>query len=382
MYNKQKQYKLKSSVVFIKGKLNTCALDIATNNIFVIPNFFLTKSRHKAFVSSRNISDENDTIFLSNHDELINFLKLNNLLVINNKFINSLYELPIFNSPFRITNALLCINITLLNEITQFDIFRQLHIIGVPNMKLKLIGFEIITDVIRLLKLVMSYKFYNLELVLNETEQITYHSVEKLSREFLILNSVIICNSSHKSDEIISTKFCEFILLRSDCNLKIHCGVISSDLYTPNLSHYQESLHHNTCLNRKISIDENGEIKNCPSMAKSWGNIKDTKLIDVVNNPEFQKLWHIKKDEITKCKDCEFRHICTDCRAYIDNPDDIYSAPLKCGYDPYTGVWEEWSTNPLKQKAIAFYGMQDLVAKPAEPSLKKKAISKKTKPKP
>jgi SPASM domain peptide maturase of grasp-with-spasm system len=145
-----------------------------------------------------------------------------------------------------------------------------------------------------------------------------------------------------------------------------HCGVIHPTYFSINIETFTESQHHNTCLNRKISIDENGEIKNCPSMAKSYGNIKDTKLIDVVNNPEFQKVWHIKKDEITKCKDCEFRHICTDCRAYIENPDDIYSAPLKCGYDPYTGVWEEWSTNPLKQKAIEFYGMQELVKKTSE----------------
>jgi len=96
-------------------------------------------------------------------------------------------------------------------------------------------------------------------------------------------------------------------------------------------------------------------------MIKSYGNISVTKLIDVVNNPEFQKVWQIRKDDIAKCKDCEFRHICTDCRAYLENPGDQYSAPLKCGYDPNTNVWEEWSINPLKGKAIECYGMQELV---------------------
>lgn len=66
-------------------------------------------------------------------------------------------------------------------------------------------------------------------------------------------------------------------------------------------------------------------------------------------------------DQIHICKDCEFRHICTDCRAYIEDPDDIYSKPLKCGYNPYTGEWAEWSTNPLKQKAIQYYGMEELM---------------------
>jgi len=141
----------------------------------------------------------------------------------------------------------------------------------------------------------------------------------------------------------------------------LSCGLVSQKLFTLHQSHYNESLLHNTCLNRKIAIGADGSIKNCPGMAKGYGNIKDTALIDVVNDPEFQKLWHIKKDDIDKCRDCEFRHICTDCRAFRDDPANLYSAPLKCGYDPYTGQWEEWSTNPLKQSAIDYYGMNELV---------------------
>jgi len=137
------------------------------------------------------------------------------------------------------------------------------------------------------------------------------------------------------------------------------CGKISPTYFSATVSHYTESQHHNTCLNRKICIDEEGEIKNCPSMPKSYGNIKNTNLLEIINNPTFQEVWHLKKDDITKCKDCEFRHICTDCRAFVDNPEDKFSAPLKCGYNPYTGEWEEWSKNPLKEKAIEFYGLQN-----------------------
>ena len=74
----------------------------------------------------------------------------------------------------------------------------------------------------------------------------------------------------------------------------------------------------------------------------------------------------IKKENIDSCKDCEFRNICTDCRAYIEVPSNYHSKPLKCGYNPYTNVWEEWSTNPLKQMAIEHYGMQHLVNKDAK----------------
>ena len=115
---------------------------------------------------------------------------------------------------------------------------------------------------------------------------------------------------------------------------------------------FSESLQYNNCLNKKIGIDINGEIKNCPSMEKSYGNISNTSLLDVINNNEFKALWSINKDKINICKDCEFRYVCTDCRAFISDPDDIYSKPLKCGYNPYTNIWEDWSKNKLKEYAI------------------------------
>jgi SPASM domain peptide maturase of grasp-with-spasm system len=95
-------------------------------------------------------------------------------------------------------------------------------------------------------------------------------------------------------------------------------------------------------------------------MPQSFGNIKDTPLKEVISNSNFKKYWNITKDDI---KVCEFRYVCTDCRAYTEDPNDLSSKPLKCGYNPYTNVWEGWSTNPLKQKAIEYYSKQDLIKK-------------------
>ena len=96
-------------------------------------------------------------------------------------------------------------------------------------------------------------------------------------------------------------------------------------------------------------------------MRQSYGNIQDTSLQKALDHPDFKKYWNITKDQVAVCQDCEFRYICTDCRAYLDDPEDTYSKPLKCGYNPYSATWEEWSTNPLKQKAIDFYGMLDVL---------------------
>jgi len=141
----------------------------------------------------------------------------------------------------------------------------------------------------------------------------------------------------------------------------VHCGIISEKLFVINTKSFTESINHNSCLNKKISIDVNGNIKNCPSMLESYGNVKNTTLEQALNHNDFKKYWNITKNKIDICNDCEFRYVCTDCRAYIEKPKDIYSKPLKCGYSPYTNEWEEWSTNPLKQKSIKFYGMEKLI---------------------
>jgi SPASM domain peptide maturase of grasp-with-spasm system len=120
------------------------------------------------------------------------------------------------------------------------------------------------------------------------------------------------------------------------------CGNISHHYLNSNITLFTESQHHNTCLNQKLSIDVDGNIKNCPSMPESYGNINDItaeELQEIVKSKAFQKYWNIKKDDIKICRDCEFRHICTDCRAYREDDADMYSKPLKCGYNPYIAKW-------------------------------------------
>lgn len=139
-----------------------------------------------------------------------------------------------------------------------------------------------------------------------------------------------------------------------------HCGIIDPSLFVINKPAFFEGLKYNTCLNKKISIDVNGDIRNCPSMPQKFENLHDTTLRQAIEKKLFKKLWNISKDKINTCKNCEFRYICTDCRAYIQEPKDVYSKPLKCGYDPNTGKWEKWSANPLSKRAILHYKLNDL----------------------
>lgn len=118
-----------------------------------------------------------------------------------------------------------------------------------------------------------------------------------------------------------------------------HCGQVSPAYFSPTMESFSESQKFNTCLNKKVGIDVKGRVKNCPSCSHDFGNIDEVKIEEVAKLDEFKSIWHINKDSVEICQDCEFRYICTDCRVFISRQDNLYSKPAKCRYDPYSAQW-------------------------------------------
>lgn len=118
------------------------------------------------------------------------------------------------------------------------------------------------------------------------------------------------------------------------------CGNIHPKYFSISIDGFTEAHNFNSCLNRKIYINNEGDMKNCPHSKFIYGNIKKDNVKDIVNSVDFQYLWNIKKDSIQICKDCEFRYVCTDCRMFLRNTEDILSHPSKCTYNPYIAKWQ------------------------------------------
>lgn len=144
----------------------------------------------------------------------------------------------------------------------------------------------------------------------------------------------------HSCTSELDIKNSQIIVTSQVIDSDSHCGNISYFYFSPNLNLVSESKNHNNCLNQKVSIDVNGDIKNCPSMKIGYGNVANTKISDAINNLNFKDVWNITKDSVAVCKECEFRYVCTDCRVFTDDPNDIYSRPSKCKYNPYVALWE------------------------------------------
>jgi radical SAM protein with 4Fe4S-binding SPASM domain len=99
------------------------------------------------------------------------------------------------------------------------------------------------------------------------------------------------------------------------------------------------------CLHGKIAVTAAGDVIPCIfARGEICGNILATPLADVLNGQRLQQCWHTTKDQVEKCKDCEYRYACTDCRPLAQGSDAAkrwLACSVDCPYNPYTGKWEE-----------------------------------------
>ena len=355
----QNVYILHANCIVIKGHTRTSICDLQRNKVYLVAN-----SLARLFDNNRILRYNKILVELAEEDkntfnEYLDFLLENELVLSCSENVAKLFKrLPdkwLF--PSKISNCIIDIKTDLhFNK----GILDQLISIQCYHIQYRFFRRSDVTEIVGIFSIIESSPLKSVEIILPfSQESINVESMSALLMRYKKIGKIIIYN--YTSDQILlnARPGVGYLLgMSQQIDDQTHCGIVNADYFSINIPTYTESLKYNTCLNRKISIDIAGNIKNCPSMERSFGNIRDTTLAEAIEEPGYKAFWKVTKDEITKCKDCEFRHICTDCRAYIEHPEDAYSAPLKCGYDPYTCEWSEWSNNPLKQHAIQFYGFK------------------------
>lgn len=346
--------KLFSNCKLVKGYKNHLLYDIQRGDVINIPSElyeWLYKFNNKEFnpiqdpeiKSYIDFLEQEDYIFFTENPEYFPEISLD------------------FDSPCKISNVVIDIN-----NVTEFDYFKvidQIDLLNCDTVELRFFNDCEVPFIKDLINYLNDHKMFitNLGIVTPFCKEADYKELVTLNR----ISYIQVYNSPENNFVKISEN--KFLYYSNESVAKQKsCGIVNYNYFILNKLSYLESLHHNSCLHKKIAIDAEGNIRNCPSMPQSFGNINTTTLEEALQHPDLKKYWNLTKDQIEVCKDCEFRYICTDCRAYTershtDKEGLDTSKPLKCGYNPYTGVWEEWSTNPLKQKAIEYYGFQKLV---------------------
>jgi SPASM domain peptide maturase of grasp-with-spasm system len=362
-------FKKFSSCVLVKGSQRSLICDLQRQSSDIVPNDLVVVL--EKLETKMKISELFDEYGVTNKKTIEEYLEY----LVNKEYgfycdtveFDMFIDMDLtFNSPSKISDAI--IETRKSNSSYFENIILQLESLGCNTVAIVVYSSLNKIEILDILKLFKDTRIKSLEITCQFRASLNTDFLRELSKTSGCLTKITFTNSPYaKIDFWDNDILFDRIWIDKKISSFKHCGVVDTKYFNTNLPKVLESINFNSCLNRKISIDLNGDIKNCPSMLESYGNINYTSLEEAINKPNYKKYWNITKDDISICKDCEFRHICTDCRAYTERTtfkEDIdLSKPLKCGYNPYTNEWAEWSTNPLKEKVIDYYGMQELVKK-------------------
>jgi len=249
-----------------------------------------------------------------------------------------------WEAPERITNAIVDVD-----EHSDHDygkIFAELDDLGCKALEVRCFHRGSLAELRAILEASRFGRLRSIDLLVGHAPELDPETLTALANAYRRVSSVIVHSSpeSRRLPPLRTGVTVQYLRERIDsprCCGQIHPGYFVVDFET-----FAEGRKHNTCLNRKLSVDARGEIKNCPSMTRSFGNVREVSLHSALAQRDFAALWSINKDQIAICKDCEFRYVCTDCRAYLRDAADLYSKPSKCTYDPYTAEWQPPADSP------------------------------------
>lgn len=240
------------------------------------------------------------------------------------------FSLDASDDESQITNAI--VDLDVFSTHTLIELVPQLKELGCKALEVRIfysLSFESLQE---LLHPLIDSGFEYIEVLVEHHPETKNDAYEILQHQIPGLRKITVSraneNTIYHRDSFILMYTTE--LIRNEAK----CGVTGELYCVANVQLYQESLKHNNCLYKKISVDKYGYIKNCPSMNQSFGEVHSTRLMDALNHSKFRDYWHITKDQINVCKQCELRYVCQDCRAYRMDMDDIYSKPMKCRYNP------------------------------------------------
>lgn len=347
----------------VKGKKNGIVYDLTKLEVYRIPAGYvelapLFRTKKLGEIERGTTPEEWQNLL-----DFVNFLLDKKLAI----FVSNIEVFPEMTLEWDEPNSVKTAIIDYIETNSSYNLnhtLEQLNTLGCVHLEIRTYSHFSFTLLDSLMKWMQPLFFKSVELIAIDNANVDLAELEKRMRQWHILNKVTLTHS--KKNLITSVKrthnsIVHIVQTEQRVENNLHCGIINSkSLFSPDIKQFSENHNFNSCLNRKISIDMDGNIKNCPSMSKSYGNIANTSFKKVLEDPSFKKTWTITKNEIDVCKTCEFRYMCTDCRAYVQNPEDAYSKPLKCGYNPETGEWTDWMKNELSQKGIAHYGFTEI----------------------
>lgn len=333
-------YKLYPNIIPVKGFNRSILMDLYKSDFKYIPNYFcdfLLENQYNSFTKSTFISYCGANDKFDELNNIFNFFIDNDYLVLLD--IHLSYGLQ--NNQHIISNESIIIDTIIeLSSKSNWNIenlFTILNDLGALFLEVRFlddISFIKFNSKIQHMLINHSVEFVHYIIPFSEK---TKKELANLPNDFVRLGKITFYNCLAKPDFNNDTINIEYSTQNSIDNK--NCGCIHPDFFKFNVNSYYRDIKKNNCLSNKLSIDQNGEISNCPSK-KSFGNLSKVNIDQLVKTKIFQKEWEVTKDKVLICSDCEYRWMCSDCRAFTSDDSTIYSKPLKCEYNPYINKWK------------------------------------------
>lgn len=343
MQTDAKYFRLFSSCQLVKGATAGLLIDLDRYSLFEIPLAYLD------FITEAQ-NDPIETVKQKHGEGFLSFMQ--QFIDAELAFLTSEPQAfpPIdldWKSPYRISNAVL--QIANLENYNISDAIQQLLALDCQAFQLRFEQKVSMTELNSVLKNFEQSRAKMVELFIpNKAAASCIDDMRKLLKSEHRVG--MICLYAANEDRLIRDENLFYdrriVISQKDIREYANNEQISLERMIKNLLVFCEAQKHNIGLNRKVSIDGAGEIKNFLSHNKSYGNVNDTALKDVVLSKEFKEKWFISNDQIAKCKDCQYRYSCVN-NSDIEKIDDLYRRTTDCGFDPYSNTWN--STNAIKE---------------------------------
>lgn len=332
---------LSSSCIMTKGYRRTLIQDFVRNYADFISNEYyelcILLDRHKIFEIMEKVDEKSHAHF----SEFVDFMLEKEYAFLTEDI--SLFP-PIstkLNDSFQqITDAIIEID----EKHTDIDIVKnflgELNSVRCRDLQIRLFSFSGFSSLKKIAELIQYYELNYVEIHIDNSSAVAYEECCKILFEYAQISNIFLYDAPisfakdyyERGEGNVDIQLGSVIYIEDKLDSN-KCGMVNKycQVYG-NRRFFLMSKDYNSCLFKKVSLDRNGMVKNCPSLPETYD--LSLGLSNIVESQNFRKYWKIKKDEIDVCKDCEFRYNCLDCRAHTMNG-NIHSKPASCKYNPY-----------------------------------------------
>ncbi len=329
-------FRLYSSCNIVKGSLGAILVDLDRKNIYEIPSLLFDLLDKTYDFSIGEIKKQNQHQYDEGLDAYLNqFVELG--LGFFTKEPDAFPKLNlIWDSPLEIQTAILEVKNLKIYDIK--SVMQQLDELGCAAIQFRFLNKSSFNEISKVISHAKLSRIKSIELYIHESgfsNDELLDIVEIPRVQLLVISGVRQKSISHLSSAIKNHAKIFFSKQKITFGEK---DVVNLNNFVLDIRTFSESQIYNIALNRKISIDWQGNIKNYPAHDAFYGNVLKDDLIPIVKSEKFREKWTISNDQIEKCKSCQYRYVCF-FNSDLKKQNGKWIKMEDCGFNPITNKW-------------------------------------------